>query len=134
MSFPRVILGVGETISSMGSMNYLLLLVMITLCGGMLRLRFKYALKQCNQNEECIRADQHAKSLMNQDITSFSKYIRKSSNTRTPLASMIVNCTGEENISRMWQDHQNSLLNSVKGNSSKQLIQDKLGTIPGEFK
>ena len=47
---------------------------------------------------------------------------------------MIDNCTGEENIAHMWQDHYNSLLNSVKGNSSKQVIHDKLGTIPSESK
>ena len=67
-------------------------------------------------------------------MTSFWDSIRKSSNTRILLASMIDNCTGEENIAHMWQDHCNSLLNSVKGNSSKQVIHDKLGTIPSESK
>ena len=47
---------------------------------------------------------------------------------------MIDKCTGEANIAHMWQDHYNSLLNSVKGNSSKQVIYDKLGTIPSESK
>ena len=77
---------------------------------------------------------QYAKSLMNKDMTSFCDSIRKSSNTRIPLASMIDNCTGEESIVHMWQDHYNSLLNSVKGNSSKQIIHDKLGTIASESK
>ena len=92
-----------------------------TFCSDMRRsrLRFKYDLRQCNQNEKSIRADQYAKSLMNKDMTSFWDSIRKSTNTRIPLASMMVNCTGEENIVHMWQDHYNSLLNSVKGNSSK---------------
>ena len=71
---------------------------------------------------------------MNSNMTSFWDSIRKSSNTRIPPASMIDNCTGEENIAHMWQDHYNSLLNSVKGNSSKQVIHDKLGTIPSESK
>ena len=71
---------------------------------------------------------------MNNDMTSFWDSIRKSSNTRIPPASMIDNCTGEENIAHMWQDHYNSLLNSVKGNSSNQVIHDKLGTIPSESK
>ena len=34
----------------------------------------------------------------------------------------------------MWQDHYTSILNSVKDNSSKQVIDDKLGTIPSESK
>ena len=108
-----------------------------TLCSDMRRsrLRFTYALRQCNQNEKYIRADQYAKFFMNKDMTSFwYSGIRKSSKTRIPLASMIDNCTGEENIAHMWQDHYNSLLNSVKGNSSKQVIHDKLGTIPSESK
>ena len=72
-------------------------------------------------------------NLMNNNMTSVYDSIRKSSNTRIPLASMIDNCTGEENIAHMWQDHYNSLLNSVKGNSSKQVkVNDKLGTIPSE--
>ena len=57
------------------------------------------------------------KSLMNKDMTSFWDSIRKSSNTRIPLASMIDNCTDEENIAHMWQDHYSSLLNSVNSNT-----------------
>ena len=100
------------------------------LCSDMKRsrLRFTYAPRQCNQNEKSIRADQYAKSLMNKDVTSFWDSIRKSSNTIIPVASIIDNCT--ENIAYMWQDHYNSLLNSVKGNSSEQVIHAKLGTIP----
>ena len=60
--------------------------------------------------------------------------IRKSSNNRIPLPSMIDNCTGEENFAHMWQDHYNSLLNSVKGNTSKQVIYDMLGTRSSESK
>ena len=48
---------------------------------------------------------------------------------------MIDNCTGEEIIAYiMWQGHYNSHLNSVKSNSSKQVIHDKLGTISSESK
>ena len=71
---------------------------------------------------------------MNNDMTSFWDSIRKSSKTKIPPASMIDNCTGEENIAHIWQDNYNSLLNSLKGNSSKQVIHDKLGTIPSESK
>ena len=49
-----------------------------TLCSDMRRsrMRFKYALRQCSQNEKSIRADQYAKSLMNNDMTSFWDSIR----------------------------------------------------------
>ena len=71
---------------------------------------------------------------MNKDMTSFWDSIRKSSNTRTPLASMIDNYTDEENSAHMWQYYYNSHLNSAKGKSSKQVIHDKLGTISSESK
>ena len=67
-------------------------------------------------------------------MTSFWESIRKSSNPRIPLATMIDNCAGEETIAHMWQGHYKSLLNGVKGNSSKQEIHDNLGTIPSESK
>ena len=48
---------------------------------------------------------------------------------------MIDNCTVEECIAQIWQGHYNSLLNSVKCNSSKHVIHYKLGTtIPRESK
>ena len=40
---------------------------------------------------------------------------------------MIDNCTDEKNIAHMWQDHYNSLLNSVECNFSKQVIHGVLG-------
>ena len=35
------------------------------------RLKFKYALKQCKQNQYAIMANEHAKSIMNKDMNSF---------------------------------------------------------------
>ena len=35
------------------------------------RLKFKYALRQCKRNEDAIRADQYAKSLLDKDMVSF---------------------------------------------------------------
>ena len=72
------------------------------------RLSFKYALRQCKQNEDSIRADEYAKSLMDKDMASFWKSIRKSNNVRVPLPSMIDGCTGDKNIADMWQDHYKS--------------------------
>ena len=48
------------------------------------RLQFKYALRQCRMNEDAIRADKYAKSLLDKDILSFWKHIRKSNNARVP--------------------------------------------------
>ena len=82
------------------------------------RLGFKYAIRQYNQNEGSIRANQYAKSLMNKNMTSFWNYIHKSSNGI--LASMIVQ------VKKTLLICGNSFLNSVKGNSCKQVTHDKL--------
>ena len=81
-----------------------------------------------------FNADQYARSLMNKYIMLSLISTCKSSNTRIPLDSIINNCTDENNIAHVWQDHYNSFVSSAKGNSSKQLTHDKLGTIPSEFK
>ena len=77
------------------------------------RLKFKYALRQCKQNEDAIIANEHAKSLMNKDMKSFWRGIRKSNNSRLLLATTVNHSTGESNIAEMWKDHYTAILNSV---------------------
>ena len=96
------------------------------------RLQFRYALRQCRMNEEAIRADKYAKSLLDKDMLSFWKHIRKSNNARVPLATTIGGITGENEIAEMWQDHYKSILNSVKTNSRQQFVTSKLSSIRGE--
>ena len=62
------------------------------------RIRFKRTLKECRQNEETIRANAHANSLMKKDMTSFWKGIKKDNNTRVPLAPMVNYCIGDKEI------------------------------------
>ena len=96
------------------------------------RLQFKYALRQCRMNEDAIRADKYAKSLLDKDILSFWKHIRKSNNARVPLATTIGGITGENEIAEMWQNHYKSILSSVKTNSRQQFVTNKLSSIRGE--
>ena len=49
------------------------------------RIRFKFTLRECRQNDEIIRANQHVKSLMEKDMTSFWKGIKKNYNSRVPM-------------------------------------------------
>ena len=49
------------------------------------RLKFKYVLRQCKRNEDAIRVDQYAKSLLDKDMVLFWKHIRKSNNVRVLL-------------------------------------------------
>ena len=46
------------------------------------RLRFKYALRLYKWNELSMRANAHAKSLLDKDMVSFWKGIRKENNSR----------------------------------------------------
>ena len=78
------------------------------------RIRFKRTLRECRQNEETIRANAHANSLMKKDMTSFWKGIKKDNNTRVPLAPMVDNYFGDKEICDMWQIHYKELLNSVE--------------------
>ena len=78
------------------------------------RIRFKRTLRECRKNEEIIRANAHANSLTEKDMTSFWKDIQKDSNARVPLEPMIDKCIGDKEISDMWQAHYKTLLNSVK--------------------
>ena len=73
----------------------------------------KYALRQCKQNKDAIMANEHATSLIDKDINSFWSGIRKSNNSRLPLATTVNQCTGESNIAEMWLDHYTAIPNSV---------------------
>ena len=78
------------------------------------RLQFKYALRQCRINEDAIRADKYAKSLLDKDNLSFWKHNYKSNNAMVPLATPIGGITGENEIAEMWQDHYKSILMQCK--------------------
>ena len=93
------------------------------------RLKFKYALRQCKRNEDAICADQYTKSLLDKDIVSLWKHIRKSNNVRVPLAFTVGGVTVESEIAEMWQDHYKSILNSVKNNTRQQFVSNKLDSI-----
>ena len=97
------------------------------------RIRFKRTLRECRQNEEIIRANAHANSLMEKNMTSFWKGIKKDINARVPLAPMIDNCIGDKKICDMWQAHYKTLLNSVKISSSKAFVERKLHSLVNCF-
>ena len=86
-------------------------------------------MRECRQNEETIRANEHAKSLMEKDMTSFWKGIKKNYNSKIPLAPMISNCVGEKDVCDMWQAHYKDLLNSVESFKSKEFVERKLTSI-----
>ena len=80
------------------------------------RLRFKSALKFCQHNENQMRADALARSMM----TKFWKDVKKNSNVS--LATNVDSSVGNTEIAEMWKCHYKSLLNSVQNKESKKSV------------
>ena len=77
------------------------------------RLKFKYALRQCKNNEESARADSLAKDLLFKDYETFLENIFPNCNKKVSLSESIAEVLGEQKISQLWHDHFKCLLNSV---------------------
>ena len=93
------------------------------------RLRFKSVLKHCQRNEDSLRANALAKFYMQKDSYSFWKDIKHIDNAKIPLASKINDCVGDTDICKMWQDHYQFLLNSVKSMEHKTSVTNTLSFI-----
>ena len=85
-------------------------------------IQFKYALRQCRSDEEMNRADALARSLQCKDTTSFWKGIKGMRDSSVPLATKLGNAVGDVNITKLWQDHFSTLLNSVQNDESKTFV------------
>ena len=86
------------------------------------RLRFKSALKYCQQNETIMRANALAESMMNNGMNGFWKDVHKITNSKVPLATKVDGCVGDAKIAEMWKCHYKSLLNSVQSGNSKNSV------------
>ena len=86
------------------------------------RLRFKYALRQCRCDEEQNRAGALARSLHCKDTTDFWKDVRGIKDSRVPLATKVGDAVGDGSITKLWQDHFSTLLNSVQNEGSKLFV------------
>ena len=78
------------------------------------RLRFKSALKFCQHNENQIKADALARSMMNNDMNEFWKDVKKNTSSNVSLATNVGGSVGDTEITKMWKCHYKSLLNSVQ--------------------
>ena len=58
--------------------------------------------------------------------------IKHIDNAKIPLASKINDCVGDTDICKMWQDHYQSLLNSVKSLEHKTSVTSTLSSIENE--
>ena len=96
------------------------------------RILFRYALRQCQQHEDTLRADAMAQSQASHDCKTFWKEVKKSYNSKVPLSKNVNGQTCEHNIADMWRDHYKTLLNCVNTNSYEHnvnsLLKNSIGT------
>ena len=90
------------------------------------RLKFKYAFRQCRNNEEMMRADALARSLYCKDSVAFWKDVRKLNSSNIPLATKVGDAVGNKNITHLWQEHFSTLLNSVHNTDSKEFVSEHI--------
>ena len=88
------------------------------------RAQFKRALRQCRNDTSTTTANSLANKLLAKDDKSFWKEISKANNRDTPLASTVNGVSGSDNISSMWKEHFEDLLNSSKDTTSKSFVDE----------
>lgn len=93
------------------------------------RARFKYALRYCKKQEECILADKLANDLSDKDLVGFWKSVKKLNNTKTPLTNTMGDVSGEVNIAECWRKHFSALLNCVTSTDYKNEVCNAISTI-----
>ena len=88
---------------------------------------FKQALRQCRGSESRAHADSLAKKLLTKNTKQFWKEIQKlNGKADVPLPSTVGKATGHKDISEMWRNHYQKLLNSNASHPKQQVIRDKL--------
>ena len=85
------------------------------------RLRFKSALIFCQHNENQMRADALAQSMMNNDMTESWKDVKQNTISNVSLATNVDGSVGDTEIAEMWKYHYKSLLNSVQNEEFKKI-------------
>ena len=79
------------------------------------RSQFKQSLRVCNNRKNTIIADKMAANLCQKDDRAFWGEIKKMTNSKIKLPSMVGNANGNDAINTMWQEHYSNIFNSVKG-------------------
>lgn len=93
------------------------------------RLVFKYALRHCKRQEESARADAMAKDLHNNKAKSFWSKVAKVQNNELPLPTEVNKCNGEDEISKMWKNHYENIMNCVRGDTGRKSVLSEMKNI-----
>ena len=93
------------------------------------RARFKYSLRQCRLDEQCISSENLASSMQCHDLNNFWKNISLLNKSKSTLSNCINGITGEGDIANLWKNHYSILLNSSEDDSSKDFVYDSFKNI-----
>ena len=94
------------------------------------RAQFKLAFRYCRKNEETLRADGYAKSVLKNDYKVFWNDISKNKNAcASKYASVIDGCVGDDNIVEHWRDFYAKLYNSSDNDHAKQVFMNRMNSI-----
>ena len=85
------------------------------------RSQFKHSLRVCKNRKNTIIADNIAANLFKKDDRAFWGEIKKMTNSKIKLPSMVGNANGNDAINTMWQEHYSNIFNSVKGSSCEDI-------------
>lgn len=77
------------------------------------RAEFKYALRQCRQQESIHKTNALANSLLKKDTKQFWKHVKRTQKvTSTTRAESVGGSTGVQEVANMWRQHYSDLLNT----------------------
>ena len=93
------------------------------------RAQFKYALRYAKSIEETARADSLASDFFDENIDDFWFSVRRSTQSSTILSNCIDDVSGEVDISNLWKEHFELILNG--GICNAQLKQSVVGKLQG---
>ena len=85
------------------------------------RSQFKHSLRVCKNRKNTIIADNIAANLCKKDDRAFWGEIKKMTNSKIKLPSMVGNANGNDDINTMWQEQYINIFNSVKGSSCEDI-------------
>ena len=77
------------------------------------KLKFKYALRFINRNENALRKESLAKKMTNLSSNDFWKEIKIINNSKTPLPCSIDNANSPEEITTLWENHFKNIFNCL---------------------
>ena len=60
-----------------------------------------------------------ARDMERKDAKSFWRNVSKVHNSKLPLPTVVNGCSGEKDITNMWKEHYDGILNSVKSEKYK---------------